>query len=129
MSNGIFGKLEMRQYPVPELRSGTRCHEVPLRRLFLVPKQSLGTRKKTVRKSRSPGLQWLSMAMRIISKRRLREYWAAVPASKPALIDWFTKVRYATWPNFAALRATFNSADAVGNCTVFNVGGNRFRLI
>jgi mRNA interferase HigB len=69
------------------------------------------------------------MAMRILSRRRLREYWSAVPAAESPLCDWFTKVRYATWPNFAAVRRTFNSADAVGNCTVFNVGGNRFRVI
>jgi mRNA interferase HigB len=31
--------------------------------------------------------------------------------------------------NFSELRKTFSSADQVGNCTVFNIGGNKFRLI
>jgi mRNA interferase HigB len=33
------------------------------------------------------------------------------------------------WPNFGALKQTFGSADQVGNCVVFDVGNNRFRLI
>ncbi|MGE4093428.1 MAG: type II toxin-antitoxin system HigB family toxin [Candidatus Binatia bacterium] len=31
--------------------------------------------------------------------------------------------------NFDELRATFPSADAVGDLIVFNVGGNKYRLI
>jgi mRNA interferase HigB len=35
----------------------------------------------------------------------------------------------ANWVNFGELRQTFGSADQVGNCVVFDVGNNRFRLI
>ncbi len=35
----------------------------------------------------------------------------------------------ADWDHFGALRQTFGSADQVGNCVVFDVGNNRFRLI
>ena len=31
--------------------------------------------------------------------------------------------------SFAELRATFPSADSVDNLIVFNIGGNRYRLI
>ena len=31
--------------------------------------------------------------------------------------------------SFAALRATFASVDKVGNLYVFNIGGNKYRLI
>ncbi len=31
--------------------------------------------------------------------------------------------------SFADLRNTFGSADQVGNLTVFNIGGNKLRLI
>jgi mRNA interferase HigB len=37
--------------------------------------------------------------------------------------------RKVKWPNFGALKQTFGSADRVGNCIVFDVGNNRFRLI
>lgn len=33
------------------------------------------------------------------------------------------------WPNFVELRKIFPSADQVGNFTVFNIGGNKYRLI
>lgn len=33
------------------------------------------------------------------------------------------------YSSFADLRRTFGSADKVGSLTVFNIAGNRFRLI
>jgi len=42
---------------------------------------------------------------------------------------WFTLARKATWKTFPELRVTFPSADLVGHHTVFNIGGNKFRLI
>ncbi len=35
----------------------------------------------------------------------------------------------ATFRSFAHLRETFPSADIVGKLTVFNIGGNKYRLI
>ena len=35
----------------------------------------------------------------------------------------------AGWENFAQLRADFPGADIVGRRTVFNIGGNKYRLI
>lgn len=71
--------------------------------------------------------------MRIISESRLREFWQSRTAdaaiAERDLRAWRTLVRAASWTNFAALRQTFGSADVVGNCTVFDVGNNRFRLI
>ena len=71
--------------------------------------------------------------MRVISKRRLREFWASrtndAPIAERDLSTWYKLARNAAWVNFAALRQTFGSADQVGNCIVFDVGNNRFRLI
>lgn len=71
--------------------------------------------------------------MRIISKRRLREFWqsrknAAVIAERDLSV-WYKATKHAAWDNFASLRQTFVSADQVGNCVVFDVGNNRFRLV
>ena len=38
-------------------------------------------------------------------------------------------MRRAKWNSFADVRQTFGSADLVGDKTVFNVGGNEFRII
>lgn len=67
--------------------------------------------------------------MWVVSLRRLREFWTVHPRAELFLRSWHDQVCAAEWENFAALRATFPSADVVGNCTVFNVGGNKFRLI
>lgn len=71
--------------------------------------------------------------MRIISKRRLREFWEArkndSTIAERDLSTWHKTTKNGDWANFASLRQTFGSADQVGNCVVFDVGNNRFRLI
>jgi mRNA interferase HigB len=71
--------------------------------------------------------------MRVISRRRLREFWESrkgdARVAERDLAAWYKAARTAAWANFAALRQTFGSADQVGNCVVFDVGNNRFRLI
>jgi mRNA interferase HigB len=42
---------------------------------------------------------------------------------------WRRLAENADWPNFGAMKRTFRSADLVGNCVVFDVGNNRYRLI
>jgi mRNA interferase HigB len=71
--------------------------------------------------------------VRVISRRRLREFWESRKhVSAIATRDlsvWYKLAKGAEWANFAALKQTFGSADQVGNCVVFDVGNNRFRLI
>ena len=71
--------------------------------------------------------------MRVISKRRLREFWQSrkrdAGVAERDLAAWYKLARSAAWGNFGALKQTFGSADQVGNCVVFDVGNNRFRLI
>jgi mRNA interferase HigB len=33
------------------------------------------------------------------------------------------------WQNWGEVRASYGNADLVGNCVVFNIGGNKYRLI
>ena len=67
--------------------------------------------------------------MRVISKKRLREFWEKHPDSQAPLEEWYKLTRKAAWPNLAEVRATFRHADPVGTCTVFNIKGNDYRLI
>ncbi len=67
--------------------------------------------------------------MRVISKKTLRLFWAEHPAAEVPLTAWYKATVGATWHNFAELRQTFGSADQVGDCVVFNIGGNKYRLI
>lgn len=68
--------------------------------------------------------------MRIISERKIREYYEKHPAYKVALEDWVATVKKAQWSCFADVKATFNSVDSVGNQHyVFNIKGNDYRMV
>ena len=67
--------------------------------------------------------------MRIISKRQLRLFWEKHPQAENALMTWYTRASHANWHSFAGLRRAYPTADLVGRLTIFNIGGNNFRLI
>ncbi len=71
--------------------------------------------------------------MRVISKRRLREFWANRKhdgeIAQRHLTAWHKLAKNAEWRAYGELKQTFGSADRVGNCTVFDIGNNRYRLI
>ena len=67
--------------------------------------------------------------MHIITRKRLNEFAAIHPNSKSALQEWYRRIKMGTFHNFAELRAVFPSADQVGGLTVFDIGGNKVRLI
>ncbi|HEV3415859.1 MAG TPA: type II toxin-antitoxin system HigB family toxin [Pirellulales bacterium] len=69
--------------------------------------------------------------MRIISKRRLEEYWESSTHSdaKDPLRSWYAAVRHADWSSWADLKASFPKASIVGDCVVFNIRGGRYRLV
>ncbi len=67
--------------------------------------------------------------MRVISKRALREFWKNEPIAKQPLEDWYRSVKKADWETFADVRETFRRADVFGDCEIFDIGGNKYRLI
>lgn len=67
--------------------------------------------------------------MHIISRKALRTYWEGHREAEGVLDDWFRKAKRNNARNLPELRKTFPSADPVGDCVVFNVGGNNYRVI
>lgn len=67
--------------------------------------------------------------MHVISYKRIREFVAIHRDSKSSLSAWFKIANKANWQNFAELRKVYSSADLVGRYTVFNIAGNKYRLI
>ncbi len=67
--------------------------------------------------------------MHIISRKALRQFWEEVPDSASALQRWYRIVNETEYRSFVELRQTFPSADKVGDLIVFNIGGNKIRLI
>ncbi|HJQ68640.1 MAG TPA: type II toxin-antitoxin system HigB family toxin [Blastocatellia bacterium] len=67
--------------------------------------------------------------MHIITRKRLNEFADKYPEAKNALAHWYRLIKHNNFKSFAELRSMFSSADQVGKLTVFNIGGNKVRLI
>ncbi len=67
--------------------------------------------------------------MHVISRKRLNEFAETYPETKNALNHWYQIVRANNFASLADVRQYFPAADPVGKLTVFNIGGNRVRLI
>ena len=68
--------------------------------------------------------------MRIFTEQALSEYVLKHPETKTALQEWKYIVRHSEWKNFADIKKTFNSVDAVGNQRyVFSLMGNDHRIV
>jgi mRNA interferase HigB len=68
--------------------------------------------------------------MHIITKRELKAFYIQHPDAKNHLLRWFRILSKTDFANISELRSSFsNSVDSVGNKTVFNIGGNKYRLI
>ena len=67
--------------------------------------------------------------MHVISKKALEDFWLTHPSAKSPMQSWYKIVSKSGFTSFDEVKRTFNSADYVAPCTVFNVGGNNFRII
>jgi len=67
--------------------------------------------------------------MHIITRKRLNEFSAEHPNAKSGLIHWYRILKKNNPSDFVELRRLFAHADQVGGLTVFNIGGNKARLI
>jgi len=67
--------------------------------------------------------------MHVISRKMLRQFWNQYPDSQNSLARWFKTMEINNFNNFSELRATFPTADSVRNLIVFNISGNKYRLI
>lgn len=68
-------------------------------------------------------------AMRVISNKVLVELAARFPDANVPLQAWRKLIEATSFGSFAQLKGTFNAVDRVGDFYVFDIGGNKFRLI
>lgn len=67
--------------------------------------------------------------MKLISNKALREFAAVHADAEQPLQDFRRLIEQGAFSNFAQLKATFASVDKVGERYVFNIGGNKYRLV
>ena len=68
-------------------------------------------------------------SMHVIAKPVLVEFWTKHPDAAHPLEAWYRSMRTEVFTNFTDLRETFSTADYVDGLTVFNICGNKYRLI
>ncbi|MFI5296942.1 MAG: type II toxin-antitoxin system HigB family toxin [Polyangiales bacterium] len=67
--------------------------------------------------------------MRILSRSTLAAFWRSHADAEHALRAWIREVDHARWTSTAEIRKSFNAASFIGDKVVFNIGGNKYRLI
>jgi mRNA interferase HigB len=72
------------------------------------------------------------MRVHLIKEKTLRAYWKHNPQSVASLIEWVSRIKQADWKLPGDILNDFRTADLLGRGSsrvVFNIGGNRYRLI
>ncbi len=67
--------------------------------------------------------------MHVIAKKALEDFWKSHPTAKAPLEAWYKVVSRSHFANFSEVRETFRAADYADPYTIFDIGGNNFRLI
>jgi mRNA interferase HigB len=67
--------------------------------------------------------------MHVITRKRLNDFAELYPEVKTALQHWYSTIKSNNFSSFSELKTFFASANQVDKFTVFNIGGNKVRLI
>jgi mRNA interferase HigB len=68
--------------------------------------------------------------MRIISRKTLKDFWDRHPDAQQSLQAWYDDTRHEEWKSPAEIKNTYRNASFIANNrVVFNIKGNRYRLI
>lgn len=67
--------------------------------------------------------------MRLISNKSLREFSARHPESDLPLQAWGKLIEHSTPRSYSDLKRLTNSVDRVGDYYIFDVGGNKYRIV
>ena len=67
--------------------------------------------------------------MRIVSKAAIAEFSRTHKDAVESLLHWYGVTKRAAWRHLVDVRADFPHADAVDIFTVFNISGNKYRLV
>ena len=67
--------------------------------------------------------------MRLISNKALTEFAAKHAEAEAPLQAWRKIIETGAFSNYAELKNSFNATDKVGDYYVFDIGGNKYRVI
>jgi mRNA interferase HigB len=68
--------------------------------------------------------------MRVISRKKIEDFWRVYPDAEESLKSWYYEVIHAQWQKPEEIKRRYGSADILrGNRVVFNIKGNHYRLV
>ena len=73
--------------------------------------------------------KWLAVIMQINRLQIIDNLVTKYPQARKPMSRWVTITTAAEWRNFSEVKDVFRAADYVGPYTVFDIGGNKWRLI
>jgi len=65
----------------------------------------------------------------VLEERTLRTFWKDHANARGPLTAWIREINQARYTTPAELKARHASADFVGDKVIFDIGGNKYRLI
>jgi mRNA interferase HigB len=67
--------------------------------------------------------------MHLISAGKLKEAATDHPDASEIIKNFVKKVEFSSWQNLIEVQADYKTAEVVGNFTIFNIKGNKYRFI
>lgn len=67
--------------------------------------------------------------MHVIAHPIIRQFSNIHPDAASSLSSWYKIIKKNDFENFSQLREIFPTADKVENCIIFNICGNKYRLV
>lgn len=67
--------------------------------------------------------------MKIFNKGIIVAFQTKHPNARKPLTEWINKATAAQWNTFAEIKKTFNTVDYAAPYCIFDVGGNKYRII
>jgi mRNA interferase HigB len=65
----------------------------------------------------------------ILEERTLKAFWKKHPGARGPLAAWIREINSARYSTPIELKARHGAADFVGDKVIFDIGGNKYRLI
>jgi len=68
--------------------------------------------------------------MRVISRKKLKEFWEKHPDARQSLQAWYADAKHADWKTPTDIKNIYNNVSLLANNrVVFNIKGNKYRLV
>jgi mRNA interferase HigB len=65
----------------------------------------------------------------VIAPKTLRAFWELHPNAEEPMREWLKLMQKTNFEHFADLKTTFGSADWTSPYVIFDVGGNKYRIV